>query len=911
MAQSKPIISNFTSGELSSRLYGRTDLKAYFAGAKTLRNVYVMLQGGVQKRPGTKYVYQIKDANSRVRLIPFEGTTGDRFILEMGDYYIRFYYTTLTGGYDGIITNSTGTGIYEIATIYPERDLSGIKVAQLGDIMYFTHPDYPVQKLEFYDFRDWRFKQVDFYHGPFRDENITDVNLAIYELNKTLTLVPSGDGRAYEYSYTGPTTYNYDESYTRTTDFYVKDALFDYSDWDDVSVGGSTTVNGTRSIYLDGSSGNAQIEGYIRDWIDDYEWTITYKVSGGGLIHAYATYAPSAGDIISIDYNKNDGNYGYYVTPSASFFVGFQAPSGQTAYVYDVDATPNIFDYNHIGSQWKLVGTREETKDVDAENTFTDAIKLEEGETAIFKVEGTWAGTVTVQKKYVEDTGNSYWYDVTDTTSNDTLYITTTDDKVYYRVGIKTGDYTSGTAELTMSVPNRAGYIEVKSTPVTAGNCNICIGDIIDYIPYSDGEKINRWSEGAWSGQRGYPTGVEFYENRLTFCGTDDNPGTVWGSQVNDYENFENEFNNDDESYSWTIKANKKLTWMTPHRILYMGNESEEWRFGDSSDATTPSSVWTEIQTKYGSEDIQPLQIGNTIIFVQRGGRKIRAARYDYNFDQYRAVDITFLSEHLFETGIKEIAYVDNPDSLLFALLNNGNIAVAALDNDYNIVGWTLWTTDGEFKNIATVETDDRAEIWVTVERVINGYTRVYVEQFQTTLWDDVEDAYFVDAALEGTYVGTETVSGLTHLEGETVAVNADGSDFGTYTVTGGSISFSPELSASKVVVGLPYTAEVETLEIESGSQAGTSQSRVKDIYRVFVRLYRTIGLKYGESGEEEEVSFYEPEQTTPTLYTGDKDFTYSAGYDRNATVRLIHDYPLPFTLLAIMPDMDTSDFGG
>jgi hypothetical protein len=269
------------------------------------------------------------------------------------------------------------------------------------------------------------------------------------------------------------------------------------------------------------------------------------------------------------------------------------------------------------------------------------------------------------------------------------------------------------------------------------------------------------------------------------------------------------------------------------------------------------------------------------------------------------------LSEHLFESGVKEMAYVDNPDSLLLVVMNDGTMAVASIDNDYNIVGWTQWVTDGEYESVASIETDDRGEVWVVVKRDIGGFNRRFVEQFQTTLWEDVEDAYFVDCGLDGSYSGTETVTGLNHLEGEIVSVNADGSDFGTYTVTGGGITFSPELTANNVVAGLPYTAEIETLEIESGSQAGTSQSRVKDIYRVFVRLYRTIGLKYGESGDEEEVSFYDPEETEPTLYTGDKDFTYSAGYDRNATVRLIHDYPLPFTLLAIMPDMDTSDFGG
>ena len=184
MARVAVQLTNFTGGELSPRLDGRNDLAKYPTGCKTLENMIIYPHGSAARRSGTQYVAEVKDSTKETRLIPFEFSTTQTYILEFGDQYIRFYKD------NGQILS--GGSAYEISSPYLEAELFDIKYAQSADVMYLCHPNHPVKKLARTGHTSWTLTSVDFTNGPFMDHNIETTTITASHTNAgqtgTLTL---------------------------------------------------------------------------------------------------------------------------------------------------------------------------------------------------------------------------------------------------------------------------------------------------------------------------------------------------------------------------------------------------------------------------------------------------------------------------------------------------------------------------------------------------------------------------------------------------------------------------------------------------------------------------------------------------------------------------------------------------
>ena len=187
------VINAFNSGELSPLLEGRTDIKKYYSGCRTLQNMIVLPHGGVTRRPGSYYVAGVKDHNDVPRLIPCEFSITQAYIIEMGDLYLRFYKD------GGQITS--GDVPYEISTPYLEADIFDIHYIQSADTMYFVHPDYPPMSLTRTGHTSWTLDEIDFKKGPFLDEYYCTAietqatgNLALSSNGSTISLGTFGAG---------------------------------------------------------------------------------------------------------------------------------------------------------------------------------------------------------------------------------------------------------------------------------------------------------------------------------------------------------------------------------------------------------------------------------------------------------------------------------------------------------------------------------------------------------------------------------------------------------------------------------------------------------------------------------------------------------------------------------------------
>ena len=179
-----PAQTSFNAGELSPLLKGRPTLDKYRNGCETLENFIPQIQGPARKRPGTRFVAEVKDSADATRLIPFEYSTTQAYVLEFGDLYIRFYL-------DGGVVESSPVVPYEIVSPYTSAQVAALEYAQSADVIYITHPDHPPYKLARTSALSWTITAVTFAWPPFNDENVGTTTLTASAVTGNITLTAS------------------------------------------------------------------------------------------------------------------------------------------------------------------------------------------------------------------------------------------------------------------------------------------------------------------------------------------------------------------------------------------------------------------------------------------------------------------------------------------------------------------------------------------------------------------------------------------------------------------------------------------------------------------------------------------------------------------------------------------------
>ena len=432
----------------------------------------------------------------------------------------------------------------------------------------------------------------------------------------------------------------------------------------------------------------------------------------------------------------------------------------------------------------------------------------------------------------------------------------------------------------------------------------------------------SNFSLGAFSNTTGFPAAVAFYEQRLVLAGTSNQPQTIFFSQSGDFENFERGTNADD-GLVYTIGSNEVnvIRYLASGRQLIVGTSGGEFivRASGFDEPLKPDNTQIKQQTTYGSADIQPMQVGNATLFLQRAKRKLRELIFSNESDSYVAPDMTILAEHITEGGITDFAYQQEPDSIVWTVRTDGVLSCMTYRREEQVVAWHRHIIGGVFgsgnavvESIAVIPGDlDEDELYLIVKRTINGATKRYVERMSVfDFGSDITNAFFVDSGLTYSGSAATTISGLDHLEGQTVSVLANGSLHPNVTVSSGAVTL--QRSTTKAHIGLPFTSKVETLRVDGGSALGSSQGKVKRISEVTIRLFRSVGLKVGTSSSELDIVPFRDSgdamDTAIPLFTGDKTVEFRGGYDDDATIVIQQDQPLPMTILAIFPTVSVFD---
>jgi hypothetical protein len=297
------------------------------------------------------------------------------------------------------------------------------------------------------------------------------------------------------------------------------------------------------------------------------------------------------------------------------------------------------------------------------------------------------------------------------------------------------------------------------------------------------------WAEGSWSAVRGYPARNTFFQQRLFLARTDNEPQSVWGSKPFVYDDFAVNGGYDDDALNLELSSNESndIKWLAPGKTLIAGTYGGEFVIG-SGDGTalTPSNANVAKQTSWGSEPIVPKKIGNFYYYVQRFGRKLRELFYFWDLDTYKSVDKTILSPHISGGGFSDFSYQQSPDTILWCVCSNGTIATMTREVDQEVQGWSRQTTDGWYESIATIPSQETPhdEIWVVVQRTINGSNRRYIERFKKNEIPDLQDeCFYVHSGLtynafDATVSPTSITISLSATAGTSVVVTSSAAYF-------------------------------------------------------------------------------------------------------------------------------------
>ena len=502
----------------------------------------------------------------------------------------------------------------------------------------------------------------------------------------------------------------------------------------------------------------------------------------------------------------------------------------------------------------------------------------------------------------------------------------------YMRVYKDKGQVLSGGSPFEISTP----YLEAELFDLKFAQS----ADVL-YIchPNHDVRKLSRTGHTNWtlatvsftqtssltiSGANNRPSCVSFFEQRLVFANTNNNPQTLWFSKAGDYENFTTGTNADD-AMIYTIASNQvnAIQYLKAVRTLVVGTSGGEFTVSaDGTDASiTPTNVTIKRQSSFGSAGVDAIPAGNAVLFLQKAKRKIRELAYNFDSDGYVAPDLTILNDTVTKSGVNQMIFQQEPDSIIWCVRDDGVLAGLTYQRSENVVAWHRHIFGGAFgsgnsvcesaASISGTLTED--ELWVIVKRTINGATKRYVECFSDFDFDETTatDFKFLDSHLNYDGSATTTLSGLSHLEGQTVSILADGSVHANKVVSSGAITL--DRSVTKACVGLAYDSVLQTMRIEGGAAEGTSQGKTKRISKVVLRLFETVGVKVGPSLDQLETV---PFRTTSsnlsapvdTLLAGDKEIEFRDDYNSDGFIFIKQDQPLPCSVLAIYPTVVTSD---
>lgn len=910
MSRANPIKAAFNAGEISPKLESRVDYNKYENGCATLCNMTPLVQGGIRRRPGSRFVAEVKDSAAKTRLLRFEFSTEQAYVIEAGNRYLRFFR-----------------------------------------------------------------------------------NQGRIEITATDAAITNGDFST------------------------------DISGWTDRSGAGSSishdatlnamklTSNGTTSAHAEQQASNTTAGEHV----------IKFRLIGiQGDVAKLRIGTTSTGTEIVNDVEFQTGYHAYAFTATAAdFYVQFLNVRGKTIRIDDVsliDDAPLELDTPYLTAELFSLKAAQSADIMYHAHPDHAVFKLaRSGHTSWSLIEvdftdGPWLDANDDSAKTLQPSAASGLGITITAAAASPFKSTDVGRPVRIRTGAGTPDW--GYAVITAYT---------SPTQVTA--------DV--RRDFGGTAASSYWQLGSWSGSTGHPAAVGFFEQRFGAGRNTGQPQTFWMSQSADLENMRPDSYDsasgdvtveDDDAMAYTFAAAEvnAIQWLSGGKQFVLGTSAGPWVAESTGAVLTPNDIQCRRQTTNGCADIAPARVDDVVLYAQRAKRKLHEFAYSLESDGYQSPDMTILADHITRSKLVEMAYQEEPGSVLWCVRGDGVLAAMTYRRGENVVGWARHvlggTADGGAASVEGVTvipgnvasfSDDLDEVWLTVKRTINGAEKRYVEflerdfegplrhehgdeeSWRAAMVEVQKDAFYVDCGLTldapktitgatqanpvvvtaaghgfsngnvveiagvkgmselngnaytlaGVTAGTfelndsegdpidatgfsayisggkarrkvTSVSGLDHLEGETVKILADGAVHPDKTVAGGAVAL--DYAAARVQAGLGYTHTFRSLKNAAGASAGTAVGKEKRIHEVGLVLLDAVATRIGPNESAlHEVAFREVGDAMDTavpLFTGEKPAPFDADWERDQRIVIQSDAPAPFTLLALTPEMKTNE---
>lgn len=866
----KTLNRSFAAGEISPQLFSRLDLDKFQTGLAKCLNCETTAQGPAQNRAGFQYILEAGNSSKSVILLPFSYSTQQTFALEFGDFYVRFH-TNAGTLLENLIALSSVTnanpGVFGTATPHGYSPGDWIQLSNVGGMSNLNGVWAKVLTTP----------------GP---SSMTLSDLAGNPIDTTsfpVFVAPGYVSRVYQlvtpYAAADLFSLHYVQSADVLTLVHPSYAPRELR------------RNGATNWSLDIIQFTSALSPPQSNTDPPSAITHTYRVvpilqSAPGQPSAPASCNNDLsipGRVNAIGWTSVPGAVSYYVYKLLSgvwTFIGFSVSS--PSFIDDSSVVPN-----DSVPQFSAPGP----------STTVTATPVSPASTGV-SVTPTGGGTV------------NYSYVVT------SLNADASEESIASAPVTVTNDLSVAGSVNTVRWPAVPGvglynvYRSVSGIYGLVGRAGTnCLFEDRNITP--DTSTTPPLQQNPFLGAGNYPRAVSYFEQRRVFAGTVNAPQTVWATRSGTEKNLGYSFpTRDDDSITVRVVAREANTirHIVPMDNLILLTSGGEWKMAASdTGALTPANVSVKPQGYTGASNVQPVVTNRTILFAQDRGGYLRELEFSWQQQGYQTENVSILAPHLFDYHtVVQLAFTRSPLQSLWSVRDDGVLLGMTYVPEHEIRAWHQHTTDGFFESACSVAEGDEDALYVVVRRVINGRTVRYIERKHTRRFDTPADQFFVDSGI--TYSGppASTFSGLQHLEGKTVAILADGGVSPPQVVVNGAVTI--DAPASKVSIGLPYVADLQTLPLSVQTQA-FGQGTQKNINKVQLRVISSNGFQAGPTFAKlrpYQTRLSEPIGSPPDLATDEVPITLDPLWQRNGSLCIRQDQPLSMTVLGMVLEVAT-----
>ena len=892
---------SFAGGELSPEMFGRIDDVKFQTGAAKMRNFIATPQGPAENRPGTAFVAETKDSTKRARLIPFTYSTTQTMVLEVGDQYIRFHtqgatlqagspaaYNGATAYVIGDLVSSGGTNYYciapttgnappnatywyplpssayEIPTPYLEADIPTIHYVQSADVLTLVHPNYAPHELRRLGATTWTLSTISFV-APVAVPGTPTVTASrgdalnitgITQANPGVITTVGNHGFA-----VGDSIYVNGGTMTQLAGFYLVNSVPAANTLSVKAYDTGVPVN-TTSYTAWTSGGFVQFGDKSLDFDNYY---VVTAIAQNAVDESAAS--PSGNVINNLNAIGAKNTISWSAVSGALRYNIYKRQSGLYGYIGQTASTS--FDDDNIAPDMGITPPIVETPFVGAGN-YPRAVSY-------FEQRRIFAGT--------NNAPQTMWMTRSGTESDLSYTLPSKDsDRINIRVAAREANTINHIVPLTQLLLLTSAA-EWRVSPV---NSDVLTPSTISVRPQS--------YIGANDVQ------PEIVNNTVVYCAARGGhvrelgyswqaSGFVTGDLSIRAAHLFDDLDITDMCYSkapqpilWFVSSNGNLLGLT-----YMPEQQiGAWHQHDTDGLFESTTAVAE-----GSEDrvyviVKRTIGGNTKRYVER-----MASRQITTLDRCFFVDC--------------------------GLTYDGNNATATT---VTVSGGTTWGPSDvltitassaifQFPSTSTPPTDINDAIVLT-DAAGNKYRLRIIGTSSTTVATARVDVT-LPVALRNTATtvwafARDTVGGLTHLEGKTVSILADGAVQPQRIVSGGSVTI--DRAAVVIHVGLPYQSDLQTLPAVM-SLDGYGQGRYKNVNKAYIRVFKSSGIFIGPTADrlvEAKQRTTEPYGTPPSLKSDEIDVDLKPAWRAGGQVYLRQADPLPLSVVGLTLEVVLGD---